>query len=67
VAEGLDKITARDEPAVGGQVVAGPDDAGPDDAGSAQDSQTGQKHKREPPKCSICGVIGHTARICKDR
>jgi hypothetical protein len=23
--------------------------------------------RRRPPKCSVCGIVGHTARTCSDR
>ncbi len=76
VAQGLAKIDKLDRP---GQVQGSPERVGQaqgsiEGATQAQSSvdgatqaNTGQKRRRAPPKCSICGSLDHNARSCKSK
>lgn len=42
-------------------------EAEPSTTPASQGNTSGQNRRRAPPKCSICGTVGHTARVCKSR
>jgi hypothetical protein len=68
VAEGLDRIRQLDGLAVGpsnGPATELSTAAATELATTAANlaSTTGQKRRRAPPKCSVCGTVGHTARV----